>query len=166
MSAIDGAGRIPLQLSRGCVVASIQVDLSDEVLLLFKRELLELLHSTGARGVVLDVSGVELMDIEDFESLHKVMAMGELMGARCLLAGLRPGVVSALVDMGVDTGGIEAVLNLDEAFRVLGDSGHDRDGVDPAEGTDDEAGDEDCEGGGEEGGAGSRAREGGGLGEV
>ena len=119
MSAAEGSGRIPLQLSRGCVVASIQVDLSEEVLAVFKDEMLRLLHQSGARGVILDVSGVELMDLEDFDALHRAMSMAELMGARCLLAGLRPGVVSALVDIGVDARGVEAVLNLDEAFRVI-----------------------------------------------
>jgi rsbT antagonist protein RsbS len=119
MSGAEGSGRIPLQLSQGCVVASIQVDLSDEVLALFKDELLELLHRSGARGVILDVSGVEVMDLADFEALRRAMSMASVMGARCLLAGLRPGVVSALVDMGVDSRGIEAALNLDEAFRVM-----------------------------------------------
>jgi rsbT antagonist protein RsbS len=119
MRAAEGSGRIPLQLSRGCVVASIQVDLSDEVLADFKEEMLRLLHQSGARGVILDVSGVELMDLEDFDALRRAMSMAELMGARCLLAGLQPGVVSALVDIGVDVRGVEAVLNLDEAFRVM-----------------------------------------------
>ena len=119
MMAAEGSGRIPLQLSRGCVVASIQVDLSDDVLADFKEEMLRLLHQSGARGVILDVSGVELMDLEDFDALRRAMSMAKLMGARCLLAGLRPGVVSALVDIGVDTRSVEEVLNLDDAFRVL-----------------------------------------------
>ena len=121
MNGAEGSGRIPLQTSQGCVVASIQVDLSDEVLARFKEELLELLHRSGARGVILDVSGVEVMDLEDFEALRRAMSMAAVMGARCLLAGLRPGVVSALVDLGADTRGIEGVLNLDEAFRRMDD---------------------------------------------
>jgi rsbT antagonist protein RsbS len=119
MSGVDDSGRIPLQTSQGCVVASIQVDLSEEVLARFKEELLELLHRSGARGVILDVSGVEIMDLEDFEALRRAMSMAAVMGARCLLSGLRPGVVSSLVDLGADTRGIEGVLNLDEAFRRM-----------------------------------------------
>jgi rsbT antagonist protein RsbS len=133
MRAAEGSGRIPLQLSRGCVVASIQVDLSDEVLADFKDGMLRLLHQSGARGVILDVSGVELMDLEDFDALRRAMSMAELMGARCLLAGLRPGVVSALVDIGVDARGVEAVLNLDEAFRVMDERMEPLEDVEPSE---------------------------------
>ena len=133
MSAAEGSGRIPLQLSRGCVVASIQVDLSDEVLTAFKDEMLRLLHSSEARGVILDVSGVELMDLEDFNALRQAMSMAELMGARCLLAGLQPGVVSALVDIGLDSRGVEAALNLDEAFCLLDEHMEPLEDVEPSE---------------------------------
>lgn len=119
MTAAKGTGRIPLQVSRGSVVASIQVDLNDDVLALFQQELLRVVHRSEAHGVILDLSGVDLMDRQDFESLRRTMSMAALMGARCLMAGLKPGVVSALMDIGIDAGEIEAVRNLDEAFRIL-----------------------------------------------
>ena len=118
MKSDERAGRIPLQLTRSCVVASIQVDLDAEVLEVFRKELLDLIHRSGAHGVILDLSGVEVFDAEDFAQLRKTMQMASVMGGRCLLAGLRPGVVSALVDLGVDTRGVTAVANLDEAFRL------------------------------------------------
>jgi rsbT antagonist protein RsbS len=114
-----GGARIPLQISRNCVVASIQVDLSDEVLRRFRVELLELIHSSGATGVILDVSGVEVMDYRDFEALHRTMAMARLMGAPSVLAGLQAGVVSSLVELGLDTDNIVAALDLDEAFQIM-----------------------------------------------
>lgn len=121
MSAFEegGARQIPLQVSRGCVVASIQVDLSDEVLRRFRVELLKLLHVSGVTSVILDVSGVDVMDGEDFGALRRTMAMAELMGARCILAGLRPGVVSSLVEIVADLDEVESVLNIDEAFEQL-----------------------------------------------
>jgi rsbT antagonist protein RsbS len=121
MTSNERAGRIPLQLTRSCVVASIQVDLDAEVLDSFRKELLALLHRSGAQGVILDLAGVEVLDREDFDELRKTMQMASLMGGRCLLAGLRPGVVSALVDLGVDTRGVTAVANLDEAFHIMED---------------------------------------------
>ncbi len=111
--------RVPIQETRGCLVASIQVDLHDELLAAFRRELLERLQACRAAGVILDLSGVELMDAEDFEALRACTRMATLMGARSVLVGLRPGVVSALVDLGVDVDGIEATLDLEEAFRIL-----------------------------------------------
>jgi rsbT antagonist protein RsbS len=118
-----GIPRIPLQVSRDCVVASIQVDLSEAVLRQFRTDLLGMLHSSGASGVILDVSGVEIMDREDYEALRRTMAMARLMGARCILAGLRPGVVSSLVELDVDLEEIEAALNLDEALRLVEEAG-------------------------------------------
>ncbi len=118
---MDGgdSARIPLQISRECVVASIQVDLSPEVLRRFREELLELLHASGATGVILDVSGIGVMDHQEFEALRRTMAMARLMGAESVVAGLRAGVVSALVELGVETDDIVAALDLDDAFEVM-----------------------------------------------
>lgn len=113
------AERIPLQISRNCVVASIQVDLSDEVLRRFREELLELIQTSGATGVVLDVSGVEIMDTEDFDELRRTMAMARLMGATSIVAGLRAGVVSSLVELGAETEDIVAAQDLDGAFSLM-----------------------------------------------
>ena len=114
-----GIAKIPLQISRNCVIASIQIDLSDAVLRQFRTELLELIQSSGAHGVILDVSGIEVMDYEDFEALHKTMAMARLMGAPSVLAGLQAGVVSSLVELGAETDDIVAAMDLDDAFRVM-----------------------------------------------
>ena len=114
-----GIAKIPLQISRNCIIASIQIDLSDAVLRQFRTELLELIQSSGAHGVILDVSGIEVMDYEDFEALHKTMAMARLMGAPSVLAGLQAGVVSSLVELGAETEDIVAAMDLDDAFRVM-----------------------------------------------
>ena len=110
---------MPLQVSRNCLVASIQVDLSEDVLRQFQVDLLSLLGSSGVTAVILDVSGVEIMDGEDFDSLVHAMKMAALMGARPVIAGLRPGVVAALIELDVDVGQIEAALNLDHAFCLV-----------------------------------------------
>jgi rsbT antagonist protein RsbS len=111
--------RVPLQVSRNCLVASIQVDLTEEVLKQFQDDLLSLLWSSGVSTVILDVSGVEIMDPEDFNSLVHAMNMADLMGARPVLAGLRPGVVASLIDLDVEVGRIEAALNLDHAYSLV-----------------------------------------------
>ena len=101
------------------MVASIQVDLDDDVLQGFRQELLELLQSSGARGVILDVSGVSIIDAEDFRALRDTMDMARLMGAATVMSGLQPGVVSALIDLEADTRGVEATLTLDDAFERM-----------------------------------------------
>ncbi len=117
--AASGVQRIPLQVVRGCVVASIQIDLTPEVLQQFRMELLTRVQESGAIGVILDVSGIDILDRDDFDALRKTMVMAEIMGARPVLSGLKPGVVSALIDLGVDPEGLNAALNLDDAFQLL-----------------------------------------------
>jgi len=111
--------RIPLQVVRGCVVASIQIDLTPEVLWQFRIDLLERVQESRAIGVILDVSGIDILDLDDFNGLRSTMEMTEIMGARPILSGLKPGVVSALIDLGADPEGVNAVLNLDDAFQLL-----------------------------------------------
>jgi rsbT antagonist protein RsbS len=117
----EASSRIPLQLAQGCVVASIQVDLDDEILSSFRDELLEFVRISGARGVILDLSGVEVMDATDFGAIRDTMRMARLMGAVTVLSGLQPGVVSALIDLGADTDGVEATATLDDAFERMRD---------------------------------------------
>ena len=111
--------RIPIQLSRDCVVASIQVDLDDGVLDLFRSDLLSLLQKSGASGVILDVAGIEVLDLEEFEALRSTMEMAALMGATTVFSGFNAGVVSALVDLDADTRGVRATVNLDEAYLEI-----------------------------------------------
>jgi rsbT antagonist protein RsbS len=111
--------RIPLQVVHGCVVASIQINLDPEVLRQFRNDLLERVQKSRATGVILDVSGIDILDLDDFNGLRGTMEMAKIMGARPILSGLKPGVVSALIDLGVDPEGVNTVLNLDDAFQLL-----------------------------------------------
>ena len=111
--------RIPLQVVRGCVVASIQIDLNPEVLPQFRSDLLECVQKSRASAVILDVSGIDILDMDDFKGLRSTMEMAQVMGARTILSGLKPGVVSALIDLGADPEGVNVVLNLDDAFKLL-----------------------------------------------
>ena len=110
---------VAMQVSRDIVVASIQVDLDDDVLARFREDLLGRVHQTGSRGVILDVSGLETLDSDEFAALRRTMTMCSIMGAESVLVGLRPGVVSALIDAGADVNGLRAAINLDAAFALL-----------------------------------------------
>ena len=110
---------IAMQVSRDVVVASIQVDLDDDVLARFRHDLLDRLHKTGSHGVILDVAGLETLDSEELAALRQIIVMTELMGAVSVLVGLRPGVVSALIESGADVDGLKTAINLDAAFALL-----------------------------------------------
>jgi anti-anti-sigma regulatory factor len=93
----------------------------------FRDDLLNFVQESKAIGVILDLSGVEVMDAHDFGSITQITDMVRVMGSQVMLAGLRPGVVSALVNLGVNTDRIQAAMNLDDAFErldaVLGEHG-------------------------------------------
>jgi rsbT antagonist protein RsbS len=115
----ENSARIPLQLSRNCIVASIQVDLTFDVLRRFRTELLGFLMQSGAQAVIFDLSGLEILDLEEFEALKHTMSMVSLMGARSIVAGMRPGVVSALIELNADVEDILAAFNLDDTFSLV-----------------------------------------------
>ncbi len=115
----NDATRIPLTVSRGCVVASIQRDLRGAVLQQFRDDLLERLQTSGANGVIIDLSGLSIIDADDFDGIRRTLEMAALMGARTVVVGLRPGVVSALVELDVDTGNFDTLLDLDDAFALF-----------------------------------------------
>ena len=110
---------VAMQLSRGVVVDSIQVDLDDDVLARFREDLLARIHETGSKGVILDVSGLETLDSEEFAALRRIMEMTGLMGAESVLVGLQPGVVSALIETEADVDGLRSAIDLDAGFALL-----------------------------------------------
>ena len=112
--------RIPLQVSNQCLVASIQVDLTDAVLAQFRDDLLTELQARQAKGVILDLSGIEVMDLSDFENIRSTISMAGLMGATAVVCGMRPGVVASLVLLGAETDELRAARDLDMAFELVG----------------------------------------------
>jgi len=119
MSDVHRTSRVPIQLTHGCLVASLQADLDEEDVQAFRSDLLGRVHASRPRGVIIDVSGVEVLDSHDFEQLRRVMAMAELLGARSVLVGLGAGTVSALVDLGATVDEVVATLDMEKAFRLL-----------------------------------------------
>lgn len=110
---------IPIQVSRGSLIASVQVDLGEEVLRRFQQDLLAAIRNTGVTRVVLDLSSVTIIDAHDFEHLRRTLSMASLMGATCVLAGIQAGVASSLVELGVSTSGLSTALGLDAALDAL-----------------------------------------------
>jgi len=108
-----------MQVSREVVVASIQVDLDDDVLARFQEDLLRRIQETGSRGVILDVSGLETIDSHEFAALRRIIAVITIMGSQSVLVGLQPGVVSALIELEADVEGLQTAIDLDAAFALL-----------------------------------------------
>ena len=109
-------------MSRGSVIASIQTDVTPDVVIALQQDGLEMIGATGAHGFVVDLSGVELLEPHEFGLLLGTMNMARLMGAQPVLCGLQPGVVSALVDLEVDLEEIDATRTIDDALDILAES--------------------------------------------
>lgn len=74
---------------------------------------------SGVVGVVLDCSGLEVLDIEDHECLKRIRRMLSLLGARTVLLGLKAGVVAALISLGCNGEGLDGVLGLEKALSLV-----------------------------------------------
>jgi rsbT antagonist protein RsbS len=119
MSRYADTSAVAIQVSREIVVASIQVDLDDEVLARFREDLLHCVHETSPPGVIFDLSGLDTLDSQEFTALRGIIKMCSIMGAESVLVGLRPGVVSSLIEAGADIDGLRAATHLDAAYALL-----------------------------------------------
>jgi rsbT antagonist protein RsbS len=73
-----------------------------------------------ADSVVFEVSACEVMDLDEFDELQKAVRTVELLGFRCVVAGLRPGIVAYIVSSGVELGALRTALDLELALEELG----------------------------------------------
>jgi len=119
MSLYDDTPAVAMQVSRDVVVASIQIELNEDVLARLREDLLQRVHNSGSRGVILDVSGLETLDSDEFAALRQIITMCTILGAESILVGLQPGVVSSLIEAGAEVDGVRAAVNLEAAFNLL-----------------------------------------------
>ena len=111
--------RVPLQLVRGCVVASVQVELTEDVLHQFQQDLLQKVRDARARAVILDLSGVSILDSADFDSVLRTLRMARLMSAMPVIVGLRAGVAASLVEIGASADDIRSCMSLEQALEFV-----------------------------------------------
>ena len=122
-AALRDIARVPLQFVRNCVIASVQIELGEDVLHAFQQDLLGFLRDTRAQAVILDLSGVSILDSRDFESIRRTLMMARVMSARPLIVGLRPGIAASLSELAVDMDGIEACATLEQALDRVEQNG-------------------------------------------
>lgn len=101
------------------LIASIQSDLSDPEILKFRDELAERVGRERARGVIVDVSALDVIDSFVARSLQSLAAIARLRGAETVIVGIRPDVAIALVQFNLDLRPLKTAHDLDEARAVL-----------------------------------------------
>jgi rsbT antagonist protein RsbS len=116
---MDGAQRIPILKVGGVLVVPIQVDMDDQTVIHLQERILAELERTGARGVLIDISLLEMVDSFIGRMLSDIAAMARIMDARTVVVGMRPAVAITLVELGLELRGVETVLNVDEGIKLL-----------------------------------------------
>lgn len=111
--------RIPILKLEHYLLASIQIELDDHTALTFQEDLLNKIRDTGARGVVIDLTSVTLIDSFIAKVLGDVIQMAELMGAKVVITGIRPAVAITLIDLGITLEGVLTALNLEQGLSKL-----------------------------------------------
>jgi rsbT antagonist protein RsbS len=114
----DGS-RIPILKIQEFLVASVQVDLSDQSAVAFKENLLTRIYETKAKGLILDLTAVEVVDSFMGRIINEVGAMAGLMGTRVVITGLQPAVAITLVELGLELEGVYTALNLEKGIAAL-----------------------------------------------
>jgi len=116
---MNGDGRVVLQRVGNAVLIPVHGPITEELMLALRRELLAHLQSVGTRGVVFDMSGVEVMDADDFARFRRVAMSASLMGATVLLAGVQPGVAAGLVLLDADISWARSTRTVEGAMEAL-----------------------------------------------
>jgi rsbT antagonist protein RsbS len=113
------AARIPILKVGRVLIVPIQVDMDDQTVIHLQERILSELERTGARGVLIDISLLEMVDSFIGRMLSDIAAMARIMDARTVVVGMQPAVAITLVELGLELKGVETVLNVDEGFRLL-----------------------------------------------
>jgi rsbT antagonist protein RsbS len=111
--------RVPIISIGDVLIASVQEDLNDRDAANLQEELNELLEKTGARGVLLDVSVLQLIDSFLGRMLRDIATGARLLGANTVVVGIQPAVAVTLVELGLELTGVRTALNSDRGLRLL-----------------------------------------------
>jgi rsbT antagonist protein RsbS len=125
--------RIPILKLGDCLLVSIQVDMHDRLAMQLQDDLTERIAAIAARGVLIDISGLEMVDSFIGRMLGNIAAMSRVLDAETVVVGMRPAVAITLVELGMSLPGVRTALNVEKGMELLSaSSGDGRDGNGPA----------------------------------
>jgi rsbT antagonist protein RsbS len=113
-------GQIPILRIGSTLLATVHIELRDAVAEAFQADVLTEIEKTGATGLVIDISGLDMVDSYVARIVAETGRMAKLMGTDSVLVGMRPEVAATLVRMGYGMEGVRTALNLDDGLSLLG----------------------------------------------
>jgi rsbT antagonist protein RsbS len=111
--------RIPILKVGRVLIVPIQFDMDDQTVMSLQESILSELERTGARGVWIDISLLEMVDSFIGRVLSDIAAMARIMDARTVVVGMQPAVAITLVELGLELKGVDTVLNVEEGIKLL-----------------------------------------------
>ncbi|MEV0600242.1 STAS domain-containing protein [Streptomyces sp. NPDC050315] len=111
---------VPILRLGDVLVTGLLNELDDKSVLAFTDELTARISADGARGILIDISRLEIIDSFVARTLMELTTMARLLGARVIVAGMRPAVAITLVELGLQLSGVETALNAEQGMAALG----------------------------------------------
>jgi rsbT antagonist protein RsbS len=113
-------GNIPILRIGPTLLVTVHTELRDAVAEAFQEDVLRAIERGGASGLVIDISGLDMVDSYVARILAEMGRMAKLMGVDTIVVGMRPEVAATLVRMGYPMGGVRTALNVDDGLELLG----------------------------------------------
>ena len=111
---------IPILKVGDCLLISIQVDMHDRLAMSLQNHITEQVVKHHARGVMIDISALEMVDSFIGRVLGDIAAMTRVLGAETVVVGMRPAVAITLVELGLSLGTLRTALNVEVGMELLG----------------------------------------------
>ena len=111
--------RIPILKMGDLLLVSIQVDMHDQLALALQDDLTDKIAKTGARGVLIDISAVEMVDSFIGRMIANIAGMARILDARTVLVGMQPAVAITLVELGLTLPGVRTALDVERGMALL-----------------------------------------------
>lgn len=113
--------RIPILKMGPFLLVTIQVDLYDRLALNLENDLITMVSKTGARGVLIDISAVSIVDSFMGRILGNIASMSRIMDAETVVVGMQPAVAITLVELGLTLQGVHTALDVEKGMDLLQD---------------------------------------------
>ena len=111
--------RSPILKLRNLLLVSIQVDMHDRLAMQLQDELTAKISETGARGVLIDISSLDIVDSFIGRMIANIAAMARVLDAETVVVGMQPAVAITLVELGLNLPGVRTALNVDKGMALL-----------------------------------------------
>ena len=111
--------RIPILKMGTYLLVSIQVDMHDQLAMQLQDDLTSKIADTGARGVLVDISSLEMVDSFIGRMLGNIAGMSKVLGAATVVTGMQPSVAITLVELGLSLRGVRTALNVERGMELL-----------------------------------------------